>query len=86
MVSKDCGVTSGVTVTRSTTPHCIAVIHARSKRVPLKTIKPLKGKPLIAWCVDAALGAKFLDRVMVSTDHDGIAEAARAAGAPTSCS
>ena len=83
MVSKDCGVTSGVTATRSTAPHCIAVIHARggSKRLPLKNIKPLKGRPLIAWCVEAALGAKFVGRVMVSTDHDGIAEAARAAGA-----
>ena len=85
MVSKDCGVTSGVTATRSTAPHCIAVIHARggSKRLPLKNIKPLKGRPLIAWCVEAALGAKFLDRVMVSTDHDRIAQAARAAGVPT---
>ncbi len=83
MVSKDCGVTSGVTATRSTAPHRIAVIHARggSKRLHLKNIKPLKGRPLIGWCVEAALGAKFLDRVMVSTDHDGIAEAARAAGA-----
>ena len=63
--------------------HCIAVIHARggSKRVPLKNIKPLGDKPLIAWCIEAALGAKDLDRVMVSTDHDGIAKAARAAGA-----
>jgi len=64
-------------------PHCIAVIHARggSKRVPLKNIAPLGGKPLVAWCVEAATGARTLDRVMVSTDHDGIAEAARAAGA-----
>lgn len=85
MVSKDCGVTRGVTANRSPALHRIAVIHARggSKRVPLETIKSLKGRPLIAWCVDAALGAKFLDRVMVSTDHDGIAEAARPAGAPT---
>ena len=64
-------------------PHCIAVIHARggSKRIPLKNIKPLGGKPLIAWCIEAAREAKGLDRVMVSTDHEGIAEAARAAGA-----
>ncbi len=66
-----------------TLPHVIAVIHARggSKRVPFKNIKLLAGKPLIAWCIEAALGAKSLDRVIVSTDHDDIAEAARAAGA-----
>ena len=60
-----------------------AVIHARggSKRVPLKNIKPLGGKPLIAWCVEAALSCRGLSRVLVSTDHDGIADAARAAGA-----
>ena len=64
-------------------PHVIAVIHARggSKRVPLKNIKLLAGRPLIAWCIEAALAAKCLDRIIVSTDHDGIAEAARRAGA-----
>lgn len=63
--------------------HCIAVIHARggSKRLPLKNIRPLLGKPLIAWCIEAALGSKLLDRVIVSTDHDGIADAAIKAGA-----
>ncbi|MEL0105630.1 MAG: acylneuraminate cytidylyltransferase family protein [Rhodospirillaceae bacterium] len=63
--------------------HAIAVIHARggSKRIPLKNIKPLGGRPLIAWCIDAALKSKLLDRVIVSTDHDGITEAAREAGA-----
>ena len=63
--------------------HCIAVIHARggSKRLPLKNIRVLHGKPLISWCIEAALGSKYLDRVIVSTDHDGIAEVALAAGA-----
>ena len=66
-----------------TRPHCVAVIHARggSKRVPLKNIAPLDGKPLIAWCIEALLAAECLDRVIVSTDHDGIAAAARDAGA-----
>ena len=61
----------------------IGVIHARggSKRIPLKNIKLLAGRPLIAWCIEAARGARTLDRVIVSTDHDGIAEAARAVGA-----
>ncbi len=66
-----------------TRPHTVAVIHARggSKRVPLKNIVPLGGKPLIAWCIEALLAAECLDRVIVSTDHDGIAAAAREAGA-----
>jgi len=66
-----------------TEQHCIAVIHARggSKRLPLKNIRVLHGKPLIAWCIEAALKSELLDRVIVSTDHDGIAEAALAAGA-----
>ena len=64
-------------------PHTIAIIHARggSKRVPFKNIKPLGGKPLIAWSIEAALNAKLLDRIIVSTDHEGIAAAARVAGA-----
>lgn len=65
------------------TLNVVAVILARggSKRVPLKNIKLIGGKPLITWCIDAALASKKLSRVMVSTDHDGIADAARAASA-----
>ena len=64
-------------------PHAVAVIHARggSKRLPLKNIRHLGGRPLVAWCIEAALAAKGIDRVIVSTDHDGIADAARQAGA-----
>jgi CMP-N-acetylneuraminic acid synthetase len=66
-----------------TKPHCVAIVHARggSKRIPLKNIKYLGGKPLIVWTLDAVLGATMIDRVIVSTDHDGIAEASLAAGA-----
>lgn len=64
-------------------PSVLVVIHARggSVRVPLKNIADLGGKPLIAWSVEAACAAKTVNRVIVSTDHDGIAEAARAYGA-----
>jgi CMP-N,N'-diacetyllegionaminic acid synthase len=60
----------------------VAVIHARggSVRVPLKNIRPLAGTPLVVWTIEAAL-ASGCDRVIVSTDHDGIAEVARSAGA-----
>lgn len=52
----------------------IGVIHARggSKRIPLKNIKLLNGKPLISYTVKAALGSRHLRRVIVSTDHPEI--------------
>lgn len=50
----------------------IAVIPARggSKTVPGKNIKPLAGKPLIAWSIEAAKSVAEIDRVIVSTDDD----------------
>lgn len=63
-------------------PHVVAIVHARggSKRIPLKNLELVGGKPLIAWCIEACRGS-LVDRVIVSTDHDGIADVARAAGA-----
>lgn len=62
---------------------CVALITARggSKRLPGKNIRPLGGKPLIAWSIEAALAAHSIGRVIVSTDDPGIASAAAAAGA-----
>jgi len=59
-----------------------AVITAReaSKGIPGKNLHPLCGKPLIAWTVQAALQSSRLDRVLVSTDSEAIAQAARFAG------
>lgn len=60
-----------------------AVIPARagSKGLPGKNIRPLLGKPLLVWSVEAALAAACVDRVVVSTDGADIAAVARAAGA-----
>jgi CMP-N,N'-diacetyllegionaminic acid synthase len=60
----------------------LGVVTARggSKGVPRKNIRPLAGRPLIAWTADTALAAKRLDRVILSTDDDEIAAAGRAAG------
>lgn len=54
----------------------IAIIPARggSKGLPRKNIRPLCGKPLIAWTIQAALQAKSVNRVIVSTDDPEIAE------------
>ncbi len=61
----------------------IGIIPARggSKRVPLKNIAELAGKPMIYYTIREAKKSKTLDRIIVSTDHDGIAEVARKYGA-----
>jgi CMP-N-acetylneuraminic acid synthetase len=48
----------------------IAIITARagSKGIPHKNIRPLAGKPLIAYTIEAALDCGYIDRVIVSTD------------------
>ncbi len=61
----------------------IAIIPARggSKGLPGKNIRPLNGKPLIAYAIEAALKAKHIDRVIISTDDEGIARVAMEYGA-----
>lgn len=61
----------------------VGIIPARggSVRVPLKNIKPLAGKPLIAYTIESAIGSGVLDRVIVSTDHDEIARISKQYGA-----
>lgn len=61
----------------------LAIIPARgnSKGIPGKNLKPLAGKPMLAWSVAHALACAAVDRVVVSTDSEEIAAAAREAGA-----
>jgi CMP-N-acetylneuraminic acid synthetase len=61
----------------------VGLITARggSKSIPQKNVKPLAGKPLIAWTIEAALRAQRLSRVIVSTDDEEIARVAREWGA-----
>lgn len=49
--------------------------------MPRKNIRPLRGQPMIAWTISAALAAKSLDRVVVSTEDEEIAQIARNLGA-----
>jgi CMP-N,N'-diacetyllegionaminic acid synthase len=60
----------------------LAIIPARggSKGLPGKNIRPICGKPLIGWTVEKALKSRYIDRVMVSTDSQEIADAARKHG------
>jgi len=63
----------------------LAFIPARggSKGVPDKNIRLLAGKPLIAWTIEQAVNSKQIDRVIVSTDSNKIAEVSREYGAET---
>ncbi len=64
-------------------PRILGLILARggSKRLPGKNVRPLAGKPLVAWSVEAALACAAIQDVVVSTDDAAIADAARQAGA-----
>ena len=52
-----------------------------SKGLPGKNIRQLCGKPLIAWPIVLADESKYIDKIIVSTDSDAIADVARAYGA-----
>lgn len=60
----------------------LGVVTARggSKGVPQKNIRQVEGKPLIGWTIQAAKGANYLDRVILSSDDDGIIEVAKSFG------
>jgi len=61
----------------------LAIIPARggSKSIPKKNIKLFAGKPLIAWSIDVALKSGIVDKLIVSTDDDKIADVSRQFGA-----
>ena len=61
----------------------LGIIPARggSKSIPRKNVKDFLGKPLIAWTIETALKSGVLDRVIVTTDDDEIADVAKRFGA-----
>ena len=61
----------------------LAIIPARSgsKGIKHKNIIDLNGKPLISYSIEAGLKSKYIDKVIVSTDGEEIAEVARKYGA-----
>ncbi|MBF0216016.1 MAG: acylneuraminate cytidylyltransferase family protein [Candidatus Omnitrophica bacterium] len=67
----------------TTKPYILGAIFARggSKTVPGKNIRDFAGKPLIAHAIECAKKVDLLDRVIVSTDDERIAEISRKAGA-----
>ena len=61
----------------------VAIIPARggSKRLPRKNVLPILGKPILSYPIKAALESKLFDSIIVSTEDEEIAVAARAFGA-----
>jgi CMP-N,N'-diacetyllegionaminic acid synthase len=60
---------------------CLIPARGGSKGLPRKNIRPLAGKPLIAYSIEAALRCTLIDRVIISTDDQEIAEISRKYGA-----
>lgn len=60
----------------------LAIIPARagSKGIPGKNKRLICGKPLVAWTILAAQKASCVDKIIVSTDDEDIAEIARGLG------
>jgi len=60
----------------------LAVVPARggSKGIPLKNLRTVGGRPLVARVGDVARAVPEIDRAVVSTDHPEIAKVAKEAG------
>lgn len=60
-----------------------AIIPARggSKGLPDKNIRLINGKPLIVWSIEQALSTTLINKVVVSTDSEEIADISFSAGA-----
>ncbi|WP_306534962.1 cytidylyltransferase domain-containing protein [Geobacter sp.] len=56
----------------------LAIIPARggSKGVPRKNIREVAQKPMIAWTIEEAKNSRYIDRLIVSTDDQEIADVA----------
>jgi CMP-N-acetylneuraminic acid synthetase len=56
----------------------LGIIPARagSKRLPRKNVRPLAGKPLVAWTIEAARQSRRLARLVVSSDDPEVLEIA----------
>lgn len=65
----------------------IGVIPARagSERLAGKNIRPMAGRPLIQWTLDAARASTLLDLIVVTSDDEAVLSIARDAGVATIC-
>lgn len=60
----------------------LAIIPARggSKGVPRKNLRPVAGKPLIAWSIEEAKKSRYIDRLILSTEDKEIMTTAEECG------
>ena len=64
-----------------TKPICFIGARGGSKGIKRKNIKPILGKPLIAYTIESALQSNLFDNVIVSTEDNEIASIAKKYGA-----
>ncbi|AIE86669.1 acylneuraminate cytidylyltransferase [Fimbriimonas ginsengisoli] len=57
-------------------------VRSGSKSIPRKNVRPLAGKPLVLWAVEAAARSGVLDRVVVATDDAEIKAIVQQAALP----
>ncbi len=64
-------------------PYILGAIFARggSKGIPGKNVRLLNGKPLIAYAIETGLAVPLINKLIVSTDDETIAQVARRYGA-----
>jgi 3-deoxy-manno-octulosonate cytidylyltransferase (CMP-KDO synthetase) len=69
---------------RTEKPTILGVIPARlaSTRLPRKVLRTIAGKPMLAWVFEAASACPQLDRVVIATDSDEVAELCQREGWP----
>lgn len=60
---------------------CLILARGGSTRIPRKNIKELGGYPLIYYAIQAAQKSKYINRIIVSTDDEEIAQIAKKYGA-----
>jgi len=60
---------------------CTICARGGSKGVKNKNIKPIRGKPLIAYTIEQAIASKLFEHIVISTDSDDIANIAKEYGA-----
>src|SRR5678815_2490695 len=62
--------------------HTVAIVPARlaSTRLPGKPLIEIAGKPMVCWVAERARAARNVDRVIVATDSQEIADAVQERG------
>src|SRR5512132_3631972 len=83
--SRMAGRGAGELVLKSNVPgRILGVVPARfdSSRFPGKALAIIAGKPMLQHVFERASQARYLDRVLIATDDERIAAAARRFGAP----